>query len=1108
MTIVGAACSGGGSKATPAKPKAAVPAQLLRRTTGPFAVALSAGRPSVATADDIPVTKGDKLSSSEISSVIDRLPPFTTSGGAEPFNRPPEPLPRPRVGTTIDKPFGSKSTQGPVPAPTPVGPLQVLRYQPIGDVDIAPDVSVTFNQPMVPLGTLSQLDQANVPVKITPALNGKWHWIGTSTLRFEYSGAVDRLPMATTYTVEVPAGTTSQSGNKLASAVTWTFQTPPPKVLTFAPENTTVDTAPVFIATFDQQIDPDAVINSITLDAAGTKVAIRRATQAEIVASDQVHQISEDTLAGRWVAFRPVSRLANGAALSISVGPGTPSAEGPRTSTTTSTYTATTYSALDVTGTDCGYGDGCRPSSDFTITFNNALDATVFDPSTVKITPALNASIGVEGNTLTVNGETKRDTKYVVHLPAMLRDEFGQTLRKPETWPFEVGEDNPALMGFPQTLITTDPDAKPSVSVTSVGNPTLKVDVYAADPSRWLDYQSLLQHWGANNSYDVPSTWPKLSTTTLAVGGGGLDLTESTIDLSADLHGATGDLLVVVSTTHQYDKNSELYYQNEPTITWVQATLIGVDAVSTNQQLITWATNLRDGTPLSGVHIQLGGTDSSAVTDADGVAKVQIVRARYLTATKGTDVALLPATAESEWTPATGNDSVTGFVFDDSGIYRPGETVHVKGWFRRVRTASDSTVVPLTTAQTAHWIARDAFGHELGHGDVKLSDVSGFDLHVNVPAGATLGGAYVNVSVDDGGVRGSISTNFQIQEFRRPEFEVVTRAESPGPYLLTKPITVAALAQSYLGGVLANAPTVWQVTTSQTTYTPPNWSDFSFGISTPYWLDDEGPGAFGPADGIGPVDIGGGPVGFGGGIASPCCGPQPDQKTATFTGHTDQTGNHYLQLNFDGEKPDLPLMVSANVSVTNVNRQSFASNLELLVHPSSLYVGLQSTQQYVREGDPIDVDAIVTDIDGNAVSGRSFTITAARVESKFVNGTFVDTDVDPQHCEVTSSTKPVSCSIKTGVAGQYKISAVITDDAGGRNLSEITRWVSGADTVPTRNVEQQSATVIPNETTYHPGDVAELLVIAPFASGDGLLTVSANGAARPSTSCSTMARRS
>jgi alpha-2-macroglobulin len=1087
MSMLVSACSGGGSKAIPVTPKAPVPPVRLARTTGPFAVTLTAGHPAAATVDAVSVAGGEKLDDHAISAVVDRLPPFKTDGGAVPFKRPADSIPRPRVGATIDKPFGG-TAPAPKPAPTDTGPLRVLRYQPIGDVAIAPDLSVTFSQPMVPLSTLAQLDQVTVPVKVTPALDGRWRWIGTRTLRFEFTGAVDRLPMATSYRVEVAAGTTSQTGHKLASAVQWTFRTPPPKVVTFAPEGVTVDTTPVFIAAFDQRVDPAAVLNTITLDAGGTKTAIRQATTAEVVAHDQIHQIAQDAPDGRWIAFRPVSQLANGAKLTISIGPGTPSAEGPGTTTTASTHTATTYSALVVTDSRCGYGEGCRPGSVFTVTFNNSLDPKAFNSDLVKIDPPVAASIGVGGNTLTVNASTKSDTHYVVRIPASLRDEFGQTLGAARLESFDVGEATPALMAFPHSLTTSDPSAKqPSVSVTSVGHQTLKVDVYATDPSRWLDYQNLLQTWGYKDG--SLSTWPRLSTTTITVDGGGKELTESNIDLSSDLHGAPGHLLVVVSPTEQYPPNTELYYQNRPTITWVQSTTIGVDAIASNDQLVAWATDLRDGAPLSGVRVQLAGATNSDVTDADGVARLGLVRARYLTATKGNDVAVLPADAEYQWSPRKVSDSVTGFAFDDRGIYRPGETVHVKGWFRRVRTASDSTITPLGTAQTAHWSARDAFGNELGHGDVTLNSVSGFDLKINVPAGAALGGAQVAVSVDDAGVRGAATANFQIQEFRRPEFEVVTRVESAQPNVLTQPVTVAAAAQYFSGGVLADAPTTWQVTTSTGTYSPPNWSQFSFGVQQPYWMSEFGPGGFGLRGDIGIS----GPVGNG--FSSPCCIPQPqNQKVATYAGRTDSTGTHYLQLNFDGQKPDLPVMVSANASVTDVNRQSFASNLEVLVHPSTLYVGIQSTRQFVREGEPIDVEGIVTDIDGKVVSGRTFTITASRVESNYQNGTLVETDVDPKHCEVTSGSKPVSCSIKAGTGGQYKISAVVVDDAGGHNRSEITRWVSGADTVPTRDVQQEAVTVVPNQEQYHPGDTAQLLVVAPFETGNGLLTVSANGA--------------
>ena len=359
-------------------------------------------------------------------------------------------------------------------------------------------------------------------------------------------------------------------------------------------------------------------------------------------------------------------------------------------------------------------------------------------------------------------------------------------------------------------------------------------------------------------------------------------------------------------------------------------------------------------------------------------------------------------------------------------------------------------------------------------------------MQIKVPSGAALGTAQLQVTVDDAGIGGAASLAFEIQEFRRPEFEVVTRTESAGPYVLTKPLTVAAVGQYFSGGVLPNAPVVWQVTSSTATYSPPNWSQFAFGVTRPYWMDDRGLGQLGSGAAIrtGLVDD------FGG---SPCCLPQPEQKAVTYKGVTDTTGTHYLQLDFNGETPDLPLTVSANASVTDVNRQSFASNLELLVHPSTLYVGIRSTRQYVREGEPIDVEAIVTNIDGAAVAGRTVHITVTRVESRFVNGQWVETQVDPKRCDTTSSNKPVSCSVKAGVGGEYKVTAVVADDAGGKNRSELTRWVSGAESVPTRDVEQETAIVVPNHDHYRPGDTADLLVIAPFADASGLLTVSANG---------------
>ena len=42
-----------------------------------------------------------------------------------------------------------------------------------------------------------------LPAKLTPTIDGNWRWVGTKTLFFD---PVGRAPMATDYTVEIPAG--------------------------------------------------------------------------------------------------------------------------------------------------------------------------------------------------------------------------------------------------------------------------------------------------------------------------------------------------------------------------------------------------------------------------------------------------------------------------------------------------------------------------------------------------------------------------------------------------------------------------------------------------------------------------------------------------------------------------------------------------------------------------------------------------------------------------------------------------------------------------------------------------------------------------------------
>ncbi len=92
------------------------------------------------------------------------------------------------------------------------GRLQVLRYAPSQDVDMAPNVSITFSRPMVPLTSHSTLAAQDLPVSLVPQPPGEWYWMGTRTLLFQPDG---RLPGSTRYRAEIPAGVSAVDGSEL-----------------------------------------------------------------------------------------------------------------------------------------------------------------------------------------------------------------------------------------------------------------------------------------------------------------------------------------------------------------------------------------------------------------------------------------------------------------------------------------------------------------------------------------------------------------------------------------------------------------------------------------------------------------------------------------------------------------------------------------------------------------------------------------------------------------------------------------------------------------------------------------------------------------------------
>ncbi|HEX9962142.1 MAG TPA: MG2 domain-containing protein, partial [Pyrinomonadaceae bacterium] len=1086
--------------------------------------------------------KGDALTEGETSNLLKRIPEIKPdTDDQKDFNKRAGTLPPPKTGKMIPVKFPAPDERAAPSVDAGKQALQVLRFSPEGEISLAPDLSVTFSQPMVAVGSQEQAAQI-VPVQLTPNAEGSWRWLGTKTLMFD---TTKRFPMATKFSARVPAGTKAATGQVLQKDVTWTFTTPPPKVEQMIPASQTTRRDALMFISFDQEINPEAVLKTITVTGGGKKLLVRLATQEEIDKDGSISYYAKQAQPKRWLAFRAVNSdgltenaLPADSAITVSVNKGTPSAEGPLTTIKEQVYSFRTFGAMKFTGGYCGWqgNKNCSPFESWHLEFTNTIDASNFNQDMVKVEPAVEGlKIYPSGNYIYFEGYKKGKTTYKVSFDSRVKDIYGQNVTAPGAATITVGSAEQNLYTQGGNFVVLDPTAKPAYSIYSTNHRSVRVKIYAVQPTEWSQFQQYVRYV----NYDDDKRKPKMpgrlvSDKVVAIENKPDEMVETRIDLAEALNDGFGSAIVEIEPTVRRDK-----YDRTRVLAWAQATQIGLDAFVDNQELVGFATDLKTGKPLSGVELSIypngkavsgqrsavgeeesgvqswwkwlsswGSSEESiketeAVEENGETTKTEIVgeaqanqttangilrlalpdtaanQPNLLIAKRGKDIAFMPEQSDyywqesGNWYKKSDSDSLRWFVFDDRKMYRPKEEVSVKGYIRVYEGGKFGDIQPLgDRAGAVYYTVRDAQNNEVAKGTANLNSFGAFDFKFKLPDNMNLGNASISLGTSEGAY--SHGHMFQVQEFRRPEFEVTAKVETEAPHFVGASANVAVEAKYYAGGGLANADANWTVTATPTSYTPPNRGDFTFGTWVPWWHARS-------YDYDGEISYRGGynPGGAG--------------TSQSFKGVTDASGRHLLKIDFESVNPPRPYSITAAAAVQDVNRQTWSSSTGLLVHPSSLYVGLKISRYFVQKGDRIEVESIVSDIDGKLISGRDAEIKAVLKDWAFDNGTWQEKIIDEQICTIKSSEKAEKCKFTAKTGGRYTITATVMDDRERFNQTEITVWVAGGKTPPKRSVEQEEAQIIPNKKDYAPGDAAEILVMSPFPQAEGVLTLRRDG---------------
>jgi hypothetical protein len=682
----------------------------------------------------------------------------------------------------------------------------------------------------------------------------------------------------------------------------------------------------------------------------------------------------------------------------------------------------------------------------------------------LHVAPAVtNFHAEAHGVYIQLSGDFKPRTKYTVTFDAKVQDAFGQTLGKPVTTSFVTG-DLSSEIERPDKSITTIPSGRePIYPFTAAGVPEVKVTISRVTPSDWTTFSSGPM---VSRASSVVKTWPPIATKVISVGNVQKPII---VDLTPYLQNNSGHFIITASGAG--NKTAKDY----SFATWVQVTAIGADAYAA-QNLLVVATDLNHGNPLKDASAQTLPNGPIEKTDANGVARLPLSTGGALTKSavvikNGADSMILPST--TGWRALDdGTPSLEWFTATDRGLYRPGQTVYVKGWLRGMRLGpTDQYQIFNAQASQVKWKVSVADQDNIVSGTCAVDAAGGFSYTFTLPEHISLGEGEISMTATSSGAHtypeGSSASfeayfancyqvqTFRVQEYRRPEFEGHLTSSAGTSLFVGDATNITEAANYYAGGPLQNAPVSWRLNSSYTSYSPAGWSDFSFGSESCWWLPN--------AD----------------------SDSTPSSNHTELSGFTDALGKDSIDLKVTKTKEPLPVSCTCDATVTDVNRQEWTATMALLLHPASVYVGIKPVSTFYQQGKPVDFNYVVTDLDGKVVPGRKVNVQLANVDDK--------TD-KPESIDVTSGDLQAKLSFPAPTkGGMYKIVATVTDDRGRNNETKVVAWIEKSQTSSKSKIEKQKLLLIPDHKTYKVGETAQINISAPFPNAHGLLTVRKQG---------------
>ncbi len=461
-------------------------------------------------------------------------------------------------------------------------------------------------------------------------------------------------------------------------------------------------------------------------------------------------------------------------------------------------------------------------------------------------------------------------------------------------------------------------------------------------------------------------------------------------------------------------------------------------------QMLLFAADRFSGEPTSGCDVQVLANQQpigSGRTDADGVLALALpeVKADAIVgvARCGDQVA---ATDPGGWFASMPVRELAGYVYTDKPVYRPGHTVHLKAI---VRWRERDALVPFDRPEVEVRVS-DTQDKVVFRRTMAVDGFGAVAASFPVPASAALGAYSVRVATGEYEAQGA----FEVQEYRRPEFEVMLTPSSR--FVVQGDEAVASVqARYYFGQPVAHAR-VRYVVNQQAYFSPFRWNDEAEG------------------------DAGGG-FWYGG------------DQTIEGELRLDAQGRGEIRVPSPVDEHGRDVSLRIEAQVTDASSREVSGSTVVHATYGGFLLSTRVGGYIFGPSQPVPVAVRALDYAGNPQPGVAITFVLEQLT--YPSGSYGDPAAAAvgRSSATTGADGSASASVTLpSTPGAYRVRTIAT--AGDREIGDTAwLWVPGAQDAAADEGDRYLE-LIADKRSYAPGDTARLIVRGEPVSGPMLAT--------------------